>query len=104
MIAIVGGITGSAADIRQAGRLLDVLEFAPAEAQAIGMVADASQLSWADADKTWDIALPAGATGLMRRAAQGYAGFLARDRRWVAALMDKLDVASAPAASAEGPA
>jgi hypothetical protein len=106
LIAIVGGITGSAAQIRLAGKVLDVLEFTQAEAAAVGLVQTDNQLAWRDADKVWALDLPAGATGLMRKAAQDYAGWLARDRRSVAALMDKLDAAAAPApaASAEGPA
>lgn len=107
LIGIVGGITGSAAQIRAAGRLLDVLEFTEAEAAAVGLVQSAAGLAWNDADKVWPLELPAGATGLMRKAAQDYAGFLARDRRWIGALMDKLAADPPPdpvAASAEGPA
>lgn len=107
LVAIVGGITGSAAQIRLAGRLLDVLEFTEAEAASVGLVQSAAGLAWSDADKVWPLELPAGATGLMRKAAQDYAGFMARDRRWVAGLLQKLDAQPAPApvnASAEGPA
>jgi hypothetical protein len=107
LIAIVGGVTGSAAQIRQAGRLLDVLEFTEAEAAAVGLVQTDSQLGWRDAEKVWPLDLPAGATGLMRKALQDYAGFQARDRRHIAALMAKLDAQPAPdpvAASAGGPA
>lgn len=107
LVAIVGGITGSAAQIRLAGRLLDVLEFTEAEAAAVGMVQTEGQLAWRDGDKVWPLELPAGATGLMRKAAQDYAGFVARDRRSVAGLLLKLAADPAPApvdASAEGPA
>lgn len=107
LVAIVGAITGSAAQIRAAGRLLDVLEFTEAEAAAVGLVQTEGALAWRDADKVWPLELPAGATGLMRKAAQDYAGFQARDRRWIRALMDKLDAQPAPEpvdTSAEGPA
>jgi Skp family chaperone for outer membrane proteins len=57
LIAIVGGITGSAAQIRLAGKVLDVLEFTQADAAAVGLVQTDNQLAQVDALKAEQDAL-----------------------------------------------
>lgn len=89
--AIVGGITGTAADIRAAGKVLDLLEFSPDQAKDVGMYQNPDgTMGWSVGSKDWDIGLDHKAFLLVRQAVTGYSGWAARDTKRVDALLEKL--------------
>ena len=92
--AIIGGITGTAADIRAAGKVLDILEMRPDQAQLIGLRQDANgSMDWQDKDTTWLLDFDDKATALIKRAVEAHGGWAARDTKRVDALLAKLDSA-----------
>lgn len=88
--AIVGSMTGTAAEVRRAGKVLDVLEFNDEDAKAIGLVADASGVRWVDQAREWEVELDQDAILLARAQVSTWAHFRASERKNVGALIEKL--------------
>lgn len=89
--AIVGGITGTAADIRAAGKALDLLEFSPDQAKETGLYQNPDgTMGWSVGSKEWDIWFDDKSLALVRQAVTNYAGWAARDTKRVDALLAKL--------------
>lgn len=88
--SIVGSMTGTVAEVRRAGRVLDVLEFNDEDAKAIGLVADPSGVRWEDQTREWEVELDQDAIVLARAQVSTWAHFRASDRKNVGALVDKL--------------
>jgi len=92
-VLIVGASSGPVAEIRAAGKVLDVLDFTDEEKAAAGIVVDASGVtSWADDSKTWAClgALDKAGLTVLKRAVSNYSGWTARDAKKVEALLAKL--------------
>lgn len=88
--AIVGSMTGTAAEVRRAGKVLDALEFNDEDAKAIGLVADPSGVRWEDQTREWEVELDQDAIQLARAQVSTWAHFRASERKTVGALVDKL--------------
>ena len=88
--AIVGAMTGTVADVRRAGKVLDVVEFNDEDAKAIGLVADAGGVRWEEQSREWDLELDEPSLQLARTQVSIWPHFRAADRKTVGALVDKL--------------
>ncbi len=88
--AIVGSMTGTVAEVRRAGKLLDALEFNDEDAKAIGLVADPSGVRWEDETREWEVELDDASLQLARSQVSTWAHFRASERKKVGALVDKL--------------
>ena len=88
--SIVGSMTGTVAEVRRAGKVLDALEFNDEDAKAIGLVADPNGVRWEDQTREWEIELDDAAIQLARSQVSTWAHFRASDRKNVGALVDKL--------------
>lgn len=88
--AIVGSMTGTVAEVRRAGKLLDALDFNEEDAKAIGLVADPSGVRWEDQTREWEVELDDAALQLARTQVSAWAHFRASERKTVGALVDKL--------------
>lgn len=89
--AIVGGVTGTAAEIRAAGKILDTLEMDPAQAQLIGLrQSQDGSMDWQDKDTVWPLELDPKAVAYIHKAVAAFSGWNARDTKRVDALLSKL--------------
>lgn len=89
--AIVGGVTGTAAEIRTAGKILDILEMEPAQAQLIGLrQSQDGAMDWQDKDTVWPLDFDPKAVEYIHKAVIAFSGWSARDTKRVDALLSKL--------------
>lgn len=88
--AIVGSMTGTAADVRRAGKVLDAVEFNDDDAKAIGLQADPAGVRWQDQIREWEIELDDASLTLARAQVSTWPHFRASERKTVGALVDKL--------------
>lgn len=88
--AIVGSMTGTVAEVRRAGKVLDQVEFNDEDAKAIGLVAEFGVVDWKNKSREWDIELDDDALRLVRAQVSLWPHYRAVDRRTVGALVDKL--------------
>ena len=64
--AIVGSMTGTVAEVRRAGKVLDVLDLNDEDAKAIGLVADPDGVRWKDHTREWEVELDEASIQLAR--------------------------------------
>jgi len=89
---IIGGLRGTVAIIRVAARLLDILEFTPAERKTLGLVAtEQGLIHWHATERAWPMAIMAPEQQtLLRTAVQQFEGWQTTDLPHVEALYTKL--------------
>jgi hypothetical protein len=93
LIVTTGSLRGPVALARQAGKLLDVLEFSPEQRAEIGLViAPNGMIGWAGQHdtRTWSVQVKNDLIPLLRNAVQGFEGWTARDLPRLDELMAKL--------------
>ena len=90
LATIVGEVTGAVSRIRIAGRILDVVEFSPAEVESIGLTADGGSVRWTDT-RDWSIELNQEGAAFAAATLNEWSGFRAADRKLVLALVEKLE-------------
>ena len=93
-VSIIGAITGTAADIRAAGKVLDALEMSEDEAAEAKIYQNPDgTLGWGNPDVQWDVLdkLDKPALALLSKTVAGFTGWAARDRKRVDALLSKLE-------------
>ncbi len=94
LVTVVGRLQGPVAMIRNAGKLLDILEFSEEEQVEVGMIQTPVGLQWSNRTRKWDIEIPDGNQAeLLKRAAQQFDGWPAGNREQVFDLIDQLDIA-----------
>lgn len=88
ILEIVGGQTGTAAEIRAASKTLDAVEFTPQEREWIMLVNGPSGWSWDPKDtRLWDVAIPDPMS--VKRALDSFNRWAARDLKKIDALLAK---------------
>lgn len=89
---IVGGLRGPVALIRNAGKLLDVLELRGEDAEQVGLeITDRGVVHWRDQARTWSVAIDErNLETLLTNAVKGFEGWQPGDVKRIEALFAKL--------------
>ena len=89
---IVGGLRGPVALIRNAGKLLDVLELRGEDAEQVGLeITDRGVVHWRDQARTWSVAIDErNLETLLTNAVKGFEGWQRGDVKRIEALFAKL--------------
>jgi hypothetical protein len=94
LFQIVGGLRGPVALIRNAGKLLDILELRDEDAEQIGLViTDRGVVHWRNQERTWQIVIDdRNLATLLTNAVKGFEGWQPGDVKRIEALLAKLGI------------